>query len=186
LREQTPEVGLIVKFTKSDHHWEDKLSRAWDGSVRFTPPDTDVFAVNVNTLAQTAAYPHVGATLFNMATNPKDISFLNFAPAFQALAGSAAMPPQSLMQEFANFQLSVLPPPNPVRNPDNSLTISQSIRQAFFSGARPSDGLVNLGQQTAFACNECHVLNPANGSLRTAGNQSFGEVPQIVKIPHLR
>jgi hypothetical protein len=102
------------------------------------------------------------------------------------------MPPHSLMQEFANFQLSVLPPPNPVRNLGNSLTISQSNGQAFFSRARPSDGLVNplvsgvLGQQTALACNECHVLNPANGSFGTAGNQSFENVPQIVKIPHLR
>ena len=86
----------------------------------------------------------------------------------------------------------MLPPPNPVRSLDNSLTPSQSNGQAFFTGTRPSDGLVNplistaLGQQTAFACNECHTLNPANGSFGTAGNQSFEEVPQIVKIPHLR
>ncbi|MEI9974842.1 MAG: hypothetical protein WDO73_24000 [Ignavibacteriota bacterium] len=29
-----------------------------------------MFAVNANTLSQTAAFAHVGTTLFNMATNP--------------------------------------------------------------------------------------------------------------------
>ena len=68
--EPAPEVGLIVKFNNGDGHWEDELSRVWDNSVRFTLPDTDVFAVNANTLTQTAAFAHVGTTLFNMAANP--------------------------------------------------------------------------------------------------------------------
>ena len=33
-------------------------------------PDTDVFAVDANGLTQTAAFAHVGTTLFNMAVNP--------------------------------------------------------------------------------------------------------------------
>ena len=33
-------------------------------------PDTDVFAIDANSLTQTAAFAHVGTTLFNMATNP--------------------------------------------------------------------------------------------------------------------
>ena len=65
-REPAPEVGLIVKYNNTDGHWEDELSRAWDGSVRLSLPDTDVFAVNANTLAQTAAFAHVGTTLFNI------------------------------------------------------------------------------------------------------------------------
>jgi DNA-binding beta-propeller fold protein YncE len=65
-----PEVGLIVKYNNSDGHWEDELSRVWDNSVRFNLPDTDVFAVNANSLTQTEAFAHVGTTLFNMATNP--------------------------------------------------------------------------------------------------------------------
>jgi hypothetical protein len=86
--------------------------------------------------------------------------------------GSAAQPSQALMQEFANFQLTVLPPPNPVRNLDNSLTPSQGNGQAFFSGPRRSDGIVSpliswLPGQSAFSCNQCHVLNPANGSFGT-------------------
>ncbi len=68
--EPAPEVGLIVKFNNAGGHWEDELSRVWDNSVRFTLPDTDVFAIDANKLVQIAAYAHVGTTLFNMATNP--------------------------------------------------------------------------------------------------------------------
>jgi len=68
--EPAPEVGLIVKYNNGSGHWEDELKRSWDVSVPFKLPDTDVFAVNANSLTQTAAYAHVGTTLFNMATNP--------------------------------------------------------------------------------------------------------------------
>jgi len=68
--EKAPEVGLIVKFNNASGHWEDELHRNWDTAVRFQLPDTDVFSVNANTLTQTAAFAHVGTTLFNMVTNP--------------------------------------------------------------------------------------------------------------------
>jgi DNA-binding beta-propeller fold protein YncE len=126
-------------------------------------------------------------------TDPFDsnLSFMNFVVAFQGLIGSVDAPSQAQMQTFANFQLQVLPPPNPVRNLDNSLTASQQRGQAFFSGTRPADGIVSallndLVGQSSFTCNGCHVLDPANGSFGTGGNQSFEGLPQIVKIPHLR
>jgi DNA-binding beta-propeller fold protein YncE len=126
-------------------------------------------------------------------TSPFDsnLSFLNFAPAFQSLVGSPSQPSQAQMQMFADFQLQVLPPPNPVRNLDNSLTTSQQNGMAFFTGTRPADGIVSaaldqLAGQSSFTCNGCHVLNAANGSFGTGGNQSFEGLPQIVKIPHLR
>ena len=65
-----PEVSLIVKFNNATGHWEDELHRVWDHAVRFQLPDTDVFAIDANALTQTAAFAHVGTTLFNMATNP--------------------------------------------------------------------------------------------------------------------
>ncbi|HSU67883.1 MAG TPA: hypothetical protein VLJ39_13485, partial [Tepidisphaeraceae bacterium] len=68
--EPAPEVGLIVKFNNTSGHWEDELHRVWDGSVRFKLPDTDVFAIDANRFTQTAAFAHVGTTLFNMAANP--------------------------------------------------------------------------------------------------------------------
>jgi DNA-binding beta-propeller fold protein YncE len=125
------------------------------------------------------------------ATDP-NISFLNFAPAFQALVGSATQPTTAQMQAFASFQLQVLPPPNPVRNLDNSRTASQQNGYNFYTGSRPSDGINSpladalLGQKASFSCNGCHVLDPSQGFFGTGGNQSFENLPQIVKIPHLR
>lgn len=65
-----PYVAMNVQFNNSTGHWQDELGRVWDKSVMFSLPDTDVFAVDANQLTQTAAYAHVGTTLFNMATNP--------------------------------------------------------------------------------------------------------------------
>src|SRR5262249_39784558 len=67
---QAPKVGLIVKFNNSTQQWEDELGRNWNHAVRFRLPDRDVFAVNANTLTQSAVFAHVGTTLFNMVTNP--------------------------------------------------------------------------------------------------------------------
>jgi DNA-binding beta-propeller fold protein YncE len=65
-----PHVALIVKFNNATGHWEDELHRVWDHAIRFRLPDTDVFAIDAGALTQTAAYAHVGTTLFNMVTNP--------------------------------------------------------------------------------------------------------------------
>jgi YVTN family beta-propeller protein len=69
-----PEVGLIVKF--NGEHWVDVLNRSWDGQVRFSLPDKDVFVIdaNANPPAQLPGsagfYSGVGTVLFNMAVNP--------------------------------------------------------------------------------------------------------------------
>jgi DNA-binding beta-propeller fold protein YncE len=120
-----------------------------------------------------------------------NVSFNNFIVAFQGLIGSVDQPSAADMQRFADFQLQVLPPPNPVRNLDNSLTAAQQRGQNFFSGSRPSDGinspvLDRIVGQASFSCNGCHVLDASNGFFGTGGNQSFEGLPQIVKIPHLR
>ena len=65
-----PEVGLVVKFNRSRNRWEDTLGRNWNNAIRFRLPDKDVFAINADTLAQTAFYTGVGTTLFNMVANP--------------------------------------------------------------------------------------------------------------------
>jgi YVTN family beta-propeller protein len=128
-----------------------------------------------------------------MGTDPFDstVSFNNFIVAFQGLVGSVDSPTPAEMQTFTDFQLQVLPPPNPVRNLDNSLTASQQRGRDFYSGSRPSDGinsaaLDQLFGKVSFSCNGCHVLDPSSGSFGTGGNQSFDAVPQVVKIPHLR
>ena len=129
-----------------------------------------------------------------MGTSASDpeVSFNNFVVAFEGLLGRAAAPTPEDMQDFTNFQLQVLPPPNPVRNLDNSLTPSQKRGRDFYSGPRASDGidsplagLLGLGT-TAFSCNGCHELDPAKGFFGTGGHQSFENLTQIVKVPQLR
>ena len=68
--QHAPKVGEIVQYSNSTRHWTDELGRVWDNSVRFSLPDTDVFAVDANKLTQKAAFAHVGTTLFNMVVNP--------------------------------------------------------------------------------------------------------------------
>jgi DNA-binding beta-propeller fold protein YncE len=65
-----PEVGIIVKFDPTSGHWRDGIGRVWDNAVRFSLPDQDVFAVDAASLKQTAAWAHVGTTLFNLIANP--------------------------------------------------------------------------------------------------------------------
>jgi hypothetical protein len=126
-------------------------------------------------------------------TDPFDanLSFMNFIVAFQSLIGSVYQPSPGQMQNFADFQLQVVPPPNPVRSLDNSLNAAQAAGQAFHSGSRPSDGIVSsvldqVAGQSSFTCAGCHTLNAANGQFGTGGNQSFEGLTEIVKIPHLR
>ncbi len=130
-------------------------------------------------------------TLGTSAFDP-NTSFNNFIVAFQGLVGSEVAPPIEQMQAFTDFQLQVLPPPNPVRNLDNSLTAAQKRGRDFYSGQRASDGvespifaLLGLGQ-TSFTCDGCHTLDSKKGFFGTGGNQSFENLTQIVKIPHLR
>ena len=127
-----------------------------------------------------------------LGSSPSDpvTSFNNFAPAFQDLVGSPTQPSLAQMQAFGAFQLQVLPPPNPVRNLDNSLTPAQQRGRDFYSGARPSDGIpgfeIFTGATASFSCNGCHTLNAAQGFFGTGGNQSFENLSQTVKIPQLR
>jgi len=65
-----PEVGLIVKYNGT--HWVDELGRQWDGAVKFSLPDYDVFSIDANASppAQNGSFAKVGTILFNMAVNP--------------------------------------------------------------------------------------------------------------------
>ncbi len=118
-------------------------------------------------------------------TDPFDpnVSFNNFIVAFQSLLGSPQPPSTAAMQQFTDFQLQVLPPPNPVRNLDNSLTAAQQRGSNFFNGTRNADGILGFN---AFTCSGCHNLAPEAGLFGTSRNQSFEALPQIVKIPHFR
>lgn len=67
---RAPETALIIKHDPRSGEWTDPLGRDWSAAVQFDLPDQDVFAIDATTLAQSAAFSHVGTTLFNMAVNP--------------------------------------------------------------------------------------------------------------------
>jgi hypothetical protein len=84
------------------------------------------------------------------------------------------------MQLFTDFQLQVVPPPNPVRNLDNSLTASQQGGRGFYFGPALADGLTT--------CNGCHTLDPSQGEFGTSRDaiNKAPFSPQNFKVPHLR
>ncbi len=137
-----------------------------------------------------------------------DLSFRNFIVAFEGLNGREAPISESDMQKFSDFALAITLPPNPIRALDNSLTPAQARGRTFYFGCdgpdsvttlpvlcingRPlpggghrSDGLPFL-PEVGFTCDGCHTLNPSRGFFGTDGRWSFEDLPQIVKIPHLR
>jgi YVTN family beta-propeller protein len=124
----------------------------------------------------------------------ENAAFNAFNVAFEGLVGRRNQLTTAEMQQFTDFQLQVMYPPNPVRNLDNSLTAAQAAgRDHFF---KP---VTTFG---AFGCNDCHRLDPAGnaefgvsfpGFFGSDGRTSFdasddpfdgGQTP--VKVPHLR
>ncbi|GIW43068.1 MAG: hypothetical protein KatS3mg077_0350 [Candidatus Binatia bacterium] len=105
-------------------------------------------------------------------------AFKAFNVAFQGLLGRKQQLADADMQRFADFILQVIPPPNPVRNLDNSLTPDQQAGRNFYFNTNVDAGVLK--------CNTCHVLNPSQGFFGTDGLSSFEGETQHFKIPHLR
>ncbi len=123
---------------------------------------------------------------FGINATDANLSFNNFIVAFEGLIGGP-MPSAAEMQKFTDFQLQVVPPPNPVRRLDNSLTAAQQRGSNFYFGSRPSDGisLPLIGGET-HNCNGCHVVDRAQGFFGTGRSASFEGITQVFKVPHLR
>jgi hypothetical protein len=132
-----------------------------------------------------------------------DLSFRNFIVAFDGLTGGAVPPTdpglQSDMQDFSDFMLQVVLPPNPIRNLDNALASDQlpgrDIQNGhdFYFGDHGgndcADGIClfpGLEGTVGFSCNGCHTLDASQGFFGTGGLHSFENEVQIFKIPHLR
>jgi len=107
----------------------------------------------------------------------ENTSFMNFRVAFEGLIGMDGVPTPTEMQAFTDFIMKVVPPPNPVRNLNNTLTSFQLAGLGLYF-APDSDG--------GASCNDCHILDPLAGFFGTGGGQSFEGQPQNMKIPHLR
>lgn len=129
--------------------------------------------------------------VFGISAKDATLSFKNFAVAFSGLLGNDRDMTEAEMQAFADFQLAVQMPPNPIRNLDNSLTAAQKRGFDFYFGDRPSDGFkITRADGTSITpnnnCNGCHTVDPARGMYGTGGDQSFEGISQIVKVPQLR
>ena len=105
------------------------------------------------------------------------LSFKKFGVSFEGLLGRSTPGNDAEMQAFAEFVLEVIPPPNPIRNLNDSLTTRQMAGQQFFFGPT-SDGISD--------CNGCHTTNPGQGFFGTDGRANFELESQHFKIPQLR
>ncbi len=104
-------------------------------------------------------------------------SFNNFIVAFEGLVGRDGILPEADMQQFTDFVLQILPPPNPVRSLDNVLTTQQAAGRTAY--LKPNtDG--------ASSCEFCHRLDSSQGFFGSGGGQNNEGEPQNFKIPHLR
>ncbi|HVM97331.1 MAG TPA: beta-propeller fold lactonase family protein, partial [Candidatus Acidoferrales bacterium] len=102
-------------------------------------------------------------------------NFLQFNEAFDSLMGKGGAIPGDDMLAFAEFALSLVPPPNPNRALDNSLNPLQQTHFVEFSQNQN--------------CTKCHVYNTAAGFFGTDGHSALNPNPGVkdfFKIPSLR
>jgi DNA-binding beta-propeller fold protein YncE len=128
--------------------------------------------------------------LYGTSPNDSLTSFKNFGVAFQGLLGNPEPMSEANMQKFADYQLNVMMPPNPIRQLDNGLNAQQKRGSDFYFGSRPADGfkLSLFGQQVADSnnCNGCHTVDATKGFYGTGQMISFEGITQIFKVPQLR
>ena len=107
----------------------------------------------------------------------EDLSFRNFIVATEGLLGRATPISEADMQSFADFALTIVLPPNPIRALDNQLTPDAQDGRDFYM-TTPVDGGVT--------CEFCHRLESSQGFFGTGRFATFEGGPQIIKVPHLR
>ena len=107
-------------------------------------------------------------------------SFKEFNPAFVGLLGRAEELTAQQMQSFTDFALAITPPPNPVRNLDNSLSAAQANGEDIYFTV---DDITGIG-----SCNHCHTLNPDQKQFGTGGLMTFegAGIAENFKVPHIR
>ncbi|MEW5250956.1 hypothetical protein [Microbulbifer discodermiae] len=102
-------------------------------------------------------------------------NFNAFNAAFPGLLRRHAQLPANDMQAFTDFILTVKFPPNPNRNPDDTLSASAQAGLTEFT---------SMTRDNPFQCSDCHSLpTGTNGKFISAlADQSS----QAMKVPHLR
>ena len=102
----------------------------------------------------------------------EEAAFRQFNPAFVGLMGRTEQLSAAEMQAFADFILQITPPPNPVRNLDDSLTPRQTIGANHFNGAAN--------------CDQCHAIDRSQGFYGSRHLMGFAGGTELRKIPHYR
>lgn len=115
-------------------------------------------------------------TTTGLAYDDEMAAFMAFKVAFQGLLGRDEPIADADMQKFAEFALQLIPPPNPIRNLDNSITAQQQLGRDVFT---------NFTSDFITDCNTCHRMEPENGLFGTTG-LSASTSSQQMKIPQLR
>jgi hypothetical protein len=116
----------------------------------------------------------------------EDRSFRNFIVAFEGLVGKEGTITAGEVQQFADFMLQVMLPPNPVRALDNSLSSAEQDGADLFDSFEETPGNTPPLTDTIATCADCHRLDPAQGFFGTGGEQSSEGEPQTAKVPHMR
>ena len=114
---------------------------------------------------------------YGASPDDENLAFRNFIVAFQGLLGSEAPISDADMQRFADFALSLVLPPNPVRRLDDQLTANAAQGRTFFFNT-PTDGQLT--------CENCHRLDASQGFFGGGTFSTFEGSSQIFKVPHLR
>ena len=108
-------------------------------------------------------------------------AFEDFNVAFTGLLGRATPLSDDQMQQFTDFALQLVYPPNPIRRLDNAPTASQASGEyTFFNYLSTGPGLMT--------CNDCHKVDIANGRFGTSNLMAVeGDgLDENFKTPHLR
>ena len=118
------------------------------------------------------------------STTDEITAFKTFNANFTSLLGRERdlSPPE--LDVFTAFSLDMYYPPNPIRQLDNSLTVSEELGRKHFEDIRTSSSDENgVPQKT---CNDCHRLDPDAGLFGSNGKGEFDALAQLFKVPHLR
>ena len=101
-----------------------------------------------------------------------------FAMAFVSLLGRDTQLSSGAMQALSDFSLGIMPPPNPIRALDDSLTPAQAKGKEVFETAPSVPG--------GGTCGMCHPVNRDKGQYGTSGIISFVIGGRLFKVPHHR
>lgn len=106
-------------------------------------------------------------------------AFKAFNPAFVSLLGRETQLEEKQMQAFTDFALKIMPPPNPIRNLDNSLTNQQQQGHQIY---------MNQSTTAVGSCNACHEVDAEKNRFGSNTTVTFegGRVSQDFKVAQLR